>query len=87
MRYLSVTEIAKKWDVSERSVRNYCATGACERCICLPARPGTFPRMQRSRSVRNNNKKDASQLHCWIFCRNRRQVRIRVVFTIKHRLT
>ena len=27
MRYLSVTEIAKKWDVSERSVRNYCAQG------------------------------------------------------------
>mgnify|MGYP002545340869 CR=1 FL=1 len=25
MRYLSVAEIAKKWDVSERSVRNYCA--------------------------------------------------------------
>lgn len=27
MRYLSVTEIAKKWNVSERSVRNYCAHG------------------------------------------------------------
>ena len=27
MRYLSVTEIAKKWDISERSVRNYCAQG------------------------------------------------------------
>ena len=27
MRYLSVTDIAKKWDVSERSVRNYCAKG------------------------------------------------------------
>ena len=27
MRYLSVTEIAEKWDVSERSVRNYCAQG------------------------------------------------------------
>ena len=27
MRDLSVTEIAKKWDVSERSVRNYCARG------------------------------------------------------------
>jgi len=27
MRYLSVTEIAKKWNVSERSVRNYCARG------------------------------------------------------------
>lgn len=25
MRYLSVTEIAKKWNISERSVRNYCA--------------------------------------------------------------
>lgn len=27
MRYLSTAEIAKKWDVSERSVRNYCANG------------------------------------------------------------
>lgn len=27
MSYLSVTEIAKKWNVSERSVRNYCAQG------------------------------------------------------------
>lgn len=27
MRYLSVTETAKKWDISERSVRNYCAKG------------------------------------------------------------
>ena len=27
MRYLSVTEIAEKWGVSERSVRNYCAHG------------------------------------------------------------
>ncbi len=27
MKYLSVTEIAKKWNVSERSVRNYCAQG------------------------------------------------------------
>lgn len=27
MKYLSVAEIAKKWNVSERSVRNYCAHG------------------------------------------------------------
>ena len=27
MRYLSVTEIAKKWNISQRSVRNYCAHG------------------------------------------------------------
>ncbi len=25
MRYLSVTEVARKWNISERSVRNYCA--------------------------------------------------------------
>ena len=27
MKHLSVTEIAKKWNISERSVRNYCAHG------------------------------------------------------------
>ena len=27
MQYLSVAEIAKKWNMSERSVRNYCAKG------------------------------------------------------------
>ena len=30
MQYLSVAEIAKKWHVSERSVRNYCAKGRVE---------------------------------------------------------
>ena len=27
MRYLSVSEIAKKWNISERSIRNYCTRG------------------------------------------------------------
>ena len=27
MKYLSVSEVAKKWNLSERSVRNYCAKG------------------------------------------------------------
>ncbi len=30
MRYLSVAEMAKKWAISERSVRNYCANGRVE---------------------------------------------------------
>lgn len=30
MRYLSVVEVAKLWNVSERSVRNYCAQGRVE---------------------------------------------------------
>ena len=27
MKYVSVAEIADKWGISERSVRNYCAQG------------------------------------------------------------
>ena len=27
MKYLTTSEIAKKWNISERSVRNYCANG------------------------------------------------------------
>ena len=30
MRYLTASEFAKKWCVSERSVRNYCAKGRVE---------------------------------------------------------
>ena len=30
MKYLSVAEVARKWNISERSVRNYCALGKVE---------------------------------------------------------
>ena len=30
MKFLSVAQTAKKWNMSERSVRNYCATGKVE---------------------------------------------------------
>ena len=30
MQYLSVSETAKKWSISKRSVRNYCANGRIE---------------------------------------------------------
>lgn len=30
MQYLSVAEIAEKWNISERSVRNYCAHNRVE---------------------------------------------------------
>ena len=33
MRYLSVAETAKRWDISERSVRNYCAHGRVPRAF------------------------------------------------------
>ena len=33
MKYLSVSEIAKLWNLSERSVRNYCAEGRVDGAI------------------------------------------------------
>ena len=30
MNYLSVADVAKKWNISERSVRNYCSKGRIE---------------------------------------------------------
>lgn len=33
MKYLLVADIAKKWNMSERSVRNYCAQGRVGRLI------------------------------------------------------
>ena len=35
MIYISVSEIAKKWNVSERSVRNYCAEGRVDGAILV----------------------------------------------------
>ena len=35
MNYISVTEAAKKWDISERSVRNYCAAGRVSGAILV----------------------------------------------------
>ncbi len=33
MKYLTTSEIAKKWNISERSVRNYCAQGRVEGAV------------------------------------------------------
>ena len=47
MRYLSVAETAKKWDISERSVRNYCAHGRVPGAF-LTGKPGMYRKKQRS---------------------------------------
>ena len=33
MNYLSVADMAKKWNISDRSVRNYCAQGRVEGAV------------------------------------------------------
>ena len=35
MNYITVSEVSKKWEVSERSVRNYCAEGRVQGAILL----------------------------------------------------
>ena len=63
MRYLSVTEIAKKWDVSERSVRENTVRMDELTVRFLPARLGTFLKMcRKNRSVPTRKKN--SQLLC-----------------------
>lgn len=56
MRYLSVTEIAKKWNVSERSVRNYCAQGRVHGAF-LTGKTWNIPE-QAEKPERTNKRKE-----------------------------
>ena len=58
MRYLSVAEIAKKWDVSERSVRNYCAQGRVNGAF-LTGKTWNIPE-NAEKPERTNKRKDKS---------------------------
>ncbi len=57
MNYLSVTEIAKKWNLSERSVRNYCANEKIPGAF-LTGKTWNIPE-DAVRPVRANKKNDA----------------------------
>lgn len=56
MKYLSVREIAEKWKLSERTVRNYCATGKLPD-VFLTGKTWSIPEnsIQPSRINRNKN--------------------------------
>ncbi len=55
MRYLSVVEIAKKWNISERSVRNYCTNGRVPGAF-LTGKTWNLPE-DAVKPVRSNQKK------------------------------
>ena len=57
MRYLPVAEIAKKWDVSERSARNYCAQGRVNGAF-LVGKTWNIPENAENRSVPTKEKKN-----------------------------
>ena len=56
MRYLSVSQIAKKWNLSERSVRNYCANGRIAGAF-LTGKTWNIPE-DAKKPVRSNQKKE-----------------------------
>ena len=56
MRYLSVAEIAKKWNISERSVRNYCARGRVQGAF-LTGKTWNIPE-NAEKPERSNKKKE-----------------------------
>ena len=56
MRYLSVAEIAKKWNISERSVRNYCAHGRVKGAF-LTGKTWNIPE-NAEKPERSNKKKE-----------------------------
>ena len=56
MRYLSVAEIAKKWNISERSVRNYCAHGRVQGAF-LTGKAQKIPE-NAEKPERSNKKKE-----------------------------
>ena len=82
MQYLSVAEIAKKWNISERSVRNYCAHGRVQGAF-LTGKTWNIPE-NAEKPERSNKKKEHP--HCWISYRNKKQVNIPAVFIIRRRL-
>lgn len=59
MRYLSVAEMAKKWDVSERSVRNYCAKGRVPGAF-LTGKTWNIP--ENARKPERSNKRKEKQI-------------------------
>ena len=56
MQYLSVAEIAKEWDISERSVRNYCAQGRVDGAF-LTGKTWNIPENAK-KPERTNKKKE-----------------------------
>lgn len=59
MSYLSVAETAKKWNISERSVRNYCAHGRVPGAF-LTGKTWNIPKMQKNQSDLTRKKKNQS---------------------------
>ena len=59
MNYLSVSDIAKKWNLSARSIRNYCANGRIDGAV-ITGKVWNIPE-NAEKPVRKNKKSDEPQ--------------------------
>ena len=88
MKYLSVAETAKKWQVSERSVRNYCAQGRVAGAV-LNGKTWKIPQ-DAAKPQRSSKNKQArtllAVLRFLLFYRKKRRRNTAAAFTIKRRL-
>ena len=82
MQYRSVNEIAKKWNASERSVRNYCAQGRVNGAF-LTGKTWNIPE-NAEKPERSNKKKE--QPITLLDILQEQKVSIPEAFTIRHRL-
>ena len=57
MKYLLVADIAKKWNMSERSVRNYCAQGRVNGA-CLTGKTWNIPENAQKPERANKRKEE-----------------------------
>ena len=64
MKYLLVADIAKKWNMSERSVRNYCAKGRVNGAF-LTGKTWNIP--ENAEKSERTTKEKKNRLRCWIF--------------------
>ena len=61
MRYNSVAQMAKRWNISERSVRNYCASGRIEGAVLI-GKTWNIPEDATKPERLNKSKKDKNIL-------------------------
>ena len=83
MQYLSVAEIAEKWNISERSVRNYCAHNRVEGAF-LTGKTWNIPK--NAEKPERSNKEERKTEDVWMFFRRKGKQLILAVFIIKPRL-
>lgn len=83
MRYVSVTEIAKQWNLSERSVRNYCAQGRVLGAF-LTGKTWNIP--ENAEKPERSNKKKERSITLLDILQEQKAANIQVEFIIRHRL-